>query len=157
MVYSPKYFPVRDGDPAPLVAMAKRRVRFEEVDVLGMVWHGHYASFFEDGRIAFGDIYGLTYQTYRDNNVMAPVVQMHLDYKIPLRFDEEITIETALHWAETARMNFSYLIYNGQGQLATSAYTVQLLTDPQGTLQLYTPDWLVEFKERWRQGAWPKP
>lgn len=157
MAYTPKYFPERDGDPAPLVAVANRRVRFEEVDILGMVWHGHYASFFEDGRIAFGDAYGLTYQTYRDNNMMAPVVQMHLDYKIPLRFDEQIKIETALHWAETARLNFSYLIYNALGQLATSAYTVQLLTDPQGTLQLYAPDWLVDFKEKWRQGAWPKP
>jgi len=150
MTFNRNYFPRQQGDPEPLVATATRRVRFEEVDALGMVWHGRYPSFFEDGRIAFGDAYGLTYFTYVDNKVMAPVVQMHLDYKLPLRFDEVISIETALHWAETARLNFSYTIYKADGQIAAAGYTVQLLTDLEGTLQLMTPDWLLEFKDQWR-------
>jgi len=150
MTFNRNYFPRRQGDPEPLVATATRRVRFEEVDSLGMVWHGRYPSFFEDGRCAFGDTYGLTYFTYVENKVMAPVVQMHLDYKQPLRFDEAISIETALHWAETARLNFSYTIYKADGQLAAAGYTVQLLTDLEGTLQLMSPDWLLEFRNKWR-------
>jgi acyl-CoA thioester hydrolase len=150
------YFPRQDGDPAPLAAMASRRVRFEEIDVFGMVWHGRYASFFEDGRMAFGDAYGLTYHTFRDNRTVAPIVQMHLDYKHPLRFDESIKIEAALHWAEAVRLNFSYTIYNASGQLAASGYTVQLLTDPEGVVQLAAPDWLLEFKHKWCQGIWQK-
>jgi hypothetical protein len=29
-------------------------VRFNEADPLGIVWHGHYIRYFEDGREAFG-------------------------------------------------------------------------------------------------------
>ncbi len=150
------YFPKQDGDPPPLVASAQRRIHFEEVDILGMVWHGNYASFFEDGRVAFGDIYGLNYHTMRENKTMAPIVQMHLDYKLPLRIDDIIRVEAALHWAETARLNFSYTIYNPEGQIATRGYTVQMLTDQEGTVLFYTPDWLREFHQKWRQNFWSK-
>jgi acyl-CoA thioester hydrolase len=154
MGFPRSYFPRQEGDPTPLVASAERRIRFEEVDILGMVWHGRYASFFEDGRLAFGDTYGITYQNYVDKKIMAPVVQMHLDYKLPLRIDDTIRIETALHWAEAARLNFTYTIYNAQGQVATSGYTVQMLTDTKGVVQFITPDWLREFHQKWRQGFW---
>ena len=55
MGYQKVYFKRNPQDPAPLVVGIDRRVRFEEVDALGMVWHGRYPSYFEDGRIAFGD------------------------------------------------------------------------------------------------------
>ena len=150
MTFTRNHFPRQKNDPEPLVATAIRRVRFEEVDVLGMVWHGRYPSFFEDGRIAFGDLHGLTYFTYVENKVMAPVVQMHLDYKLPLRFDDVVKIETALHWAETPRLNFTYTIYKADASIAATGYTVQLLTDLQGNLQLMSPEWLLEFRNKWR-------
>jgi acyl-CoA thioester hydrolase len=89
--------------------------------------------------------------------MMAPVAQMHLDYKLPLRIDDTIRIEAALHWTEAARLNFSYTIFNPKGQVATRGYTVQLLTDVEGTVQFYTPDWLRRFHDKWRQGFWQKP
>lgn len=147
-----KYFRYQEGEPLPLVAKVKRRVRFEEVDVLGMVWHGRYASYFEDGRIAFGDSFGLTYHQFRENGTVAPVVQMHLDYKLPLRFDENIFIEAQLHWTEAARLNFSYWIYTEPGQLAASGYTVQLFTEKDGTVLLVAPDWLLQFRDKWQKG-----
>ena len=36
-------------------------VRFSEVDSMGVVWHGHYAIYFEDAREAFGAKYDLEY------------------------------------------------------------------------------------------------
>lgn len=155
MAFNKNYFPGQESDPQPLVATATRRIRFEEVDVLGMVWHGRYPSFFEDGRIAFGDKFGLTYFTYLENKVMAPVVQMHLDYKLPLRFDEVVKIETALHWTETARLNFTFTIYKADDRIAATGYAVQVLTDLQGTLQLISPDWLNEFRNWWRERCPP--
>ena len=36
-------------------------IRFNEVDSMGVVWHGHYATYFEDAREEFGRKYGLEY------------------------------------------------------------------------------------------------
>ena len=36
-------------------------VRFSEVDSMGIVWHGNYATYFEDAREVFGRLYHLEY------------------------------------------------------------------------------------------------
>ena len=154
MVREKQYFEQGPDDPDPLVARTTRRVRFEEVDVLQMVWHGRYPSYFEDGRIAFGDKYGMTYQRFMQEKTVAPVVQMHFDYKQPLRFDETFTIVTALHWTEAARLNFSYTLYNSKKDVAAGGYTVQLLTEPDGTMLLFAPQWLKDFQRKWKDGSW---
>ena len=148
------YFPENTGMPNPLVVTVERRVRFEEIDLLGMVWHGRYASYFEDGRIAFGDRYGLTYQTFISHQTMAPVVQMHFDYKSPLRFDETFRITTRLHWSEAARLNFSYVLEKNDTTMVATGYTVQLLTEPDGTVLLLVPGWMRDFREKWLSGQW---
>ena len=37
------------------------RIRFNETDPLGIVWHGCYITYFEDGREAFGRLHGISY------------------------------------------------------------------------------------------------
>jgi acyl-CoA thioester hydrolase len=55
------YFPHSDDLIAPLKMTVKRRVRFEEVDALGIVWHGRYPGYFEDARTALGAAYDVGY------------------------------------------------------------------------------------------------
>lgn len=153
MGFLKQYFPRDESFPPPLTAVTERRVRFEEVDALGMVWHGRYPSYLEDGRISFGDTFGLSYHSFRDNRTVGPIVQIHLDYKLPLRFDETMEIETTLHWAEAARLNYSYEIRNGMGMVAATGYTVQLLTEMDGTVLLVIPEWLQEFRGTWQDGV----
>lgn len=148
------YFPTVEGAPQPLLATVTRRVRFEEVDSIGMVWHGRYPSYFEDGRIAFGDAYGLSYAAFVSHQVMAPIAQMHFDFKIPLRFDETVTIETRLHWNESMRLDFSYVIRNCSGRKAATGCTVQLLMTPDGTVLFAPPDWITAFRQKWQSGYW---
>jgi acyl-CoA thioester hydrolase len=146
-----RYFEKIEG-PDSLIAVAKRRVRFEEVDFLKIVWHGHYVSYLEDGRRAFGDKYGLSYSQFIESGTPAPIVQLHLDYLNPLRFDEEFTVQAILHWTDALRLNFEYLITGSDDTLAARGYSVQLLMEPDGGLLLRPPGWLVQFKEDWQGG-----
>ena len=95
----------------------------------------------------------MSYQSFRENQTVAPVVQMHLDYRLPLRFDQVVTIETSLHWTRAARLNFSYAILNEDGAACSRGYTVQLLTDEDGSILLMSPDWLEAFQQKWESGA----
>ena len=49
------YFEQLPDMPAPLEKSVFRTVRFNEIDPMGIMWHGHYASFIEDARVALGD------------------------------------------------------------------------------------------------------
>ncbi|HLE17840.1 MAG TPA: acyl-CoA thioesterase [Syntrophales bacterium] len=148
---NPIYFHhIPDATP-PLVAHVKRKVRFEEVDTLGIVWHGRYPSYIEDGRTAFGEKYGMGYLDMYRENFMAPIVRMHIDYHIQLRFHEEFSITTSLHWTDAVRLNFQYLISGQDGRIAATGYTVQLLTNMKMEVLLARPEFVEEFCRRWKE------
>ena len=146
------YFPVRDGQPAPLRMTVNRTVRFEEVDPLGIVWHGRYTSYFEDARVALGDKYGIGYMQFYNQGVAAPIKKMHFDYHLPLRYRDKMTIEAIWHWSEAARMNFEFIIRNDNGELATSGYTVQMMLDFDDNILVVPPPFYAEFCSAWKAG-----
>jgi len=146
------YFKIREGQPAPLSIRIEQRVRFEEVDSLGIVWHGRYASYFEDARVAFGQKYGIGYMDFHTNEVVAPIKQMHFDYHRPLRFAEKMTIEAILHWSEATRMNFEFIIRTGNGELSTTGYTVQMMLDFDENILVVLPPFYEAFLNKWQAG-----
>jgi acyl-CoA thioester hydrolase len=146
------YFPIVKDAPAPLCLTVKRRVRFEEVDSMGIVWHGCYPSYFEDGRVALGRRYGISYSDFIHEQIPVPVRQMQIDYYRPLRFDEEFEVKTILHWSDAARINFEYEICTAQTQLVCTGCTVQLMLGQNLEVLLSPPPFFAAFLARWKQG-----
>jgi acyl-CoA thioester hydrolase len=146
------YFKSHEGQPPPLRLGIERTVRFEEVDSLGIVWHGRYPSYFEDARVAFGEKYGICYMDFYSNGVVAPIKQMHLDYHRPLRFRDKMTVEAILHWSEAARLNFEFIIQNSRGELSTTGYTVQMMLDLDENILVVLPSFYEKFLNKWKAG-----
>ena len=147
------YFRYLAGAPSSLSIRVERRVRFEEVDPLGIVWHGRYPSYFEDARVALGERFGIGYMDFYGQGIIAPIRKMHLDYHRPLSFGEEFSIEGILHWSEAVRLNHEFVIRNAAGKVTTSGYTVQMLLDREENVLLVPPPFYAEFRRRWQQGA----
>jgi len=146
------YFPVQDDAPAPLCCVVERVVRFEEVDVLGIVWHGRYPSYFEDGRVLLGEKFGLGYMDFYHQGVVAPIKQMHADYRLPLRFGDPFTIEAILHWTDATRLNHEFILRNAAGEITTTGYSVQLLMDQQQNVLMLPPQFYADFRQCWVAG-----
>jgi acyl-CoA thioester hydrolase len=138
--------------PAPLCRTVEREVRFEEVDGMGVVWHGRYPSYFEDARVALGAHYGIGYDVLMRERTPAPVRQLHIEYLAPLRFGRRCRITAALHWSGAARMNTAYTVRTADDGLCASGYSVQLFTDAAGELLLEQPAFYAAFCRRWRRG-----
>jgi hypothetical protein len=58
-------------------------VRFNEVDALRIVWHGHYVNYFEEGRRAFGRRLGIDYTTFIEQGIAVPVIHLEVNYLAP--------------------------------------------------------------------------
>ena len=140
------------GGPAPIITEVKRRVRFEEVDRMGIVWHGRYVSYFEDARVALGKKYGIGYMGFFANGVLVPIKKIHMDYHRPLLFEDEVTVEALLHWSDAARINFEFKIYNAKGQLTTDGYSVQIMLNLDRELLLAHPPFYEDFRKMWKAG-----
>lgn len=126
------------------------RVRFNEADPLGIVWHGHYIRYFEDGREAFGNKYGLGYLDFYKQGFIVPIVSVHCDYKKSLRYGDRVIIETIYTSSEAAKMKFNYSLFNAEtGELVASGYSVQVFLDKNtSTLQLTNPPFFEDWKNK---------
>lgn len=146
------YFKTPLDAPPPLMSIAKRTIRFQEVDMLTIAWHGHYTSFFEDARVELGRRYGIGYMDFYNNGILAPIKTAHVDFIRPLKFGDEITIQGIFHYSEAARLNSEYIIKDPRGEVAATGYIVQMMLNENYELFLTQPEFLKNFCDRWKAG-----
>jgi acyl-CoA thioester hydrolase len=125
-------------------------VRFNEADPLGIVWHGHYIRYFEDGREAFGNKYGIGYLDFYRKNIIIPVVNIDCSYKRSLRYGEKVAVETTFIPCEAAKLKFEYRLFNAaNGELVATGSSVQVFLDKEtSVLQLTNPVFFEEWKSK---------
>jgi acyl-CoA thioester hydrolase len=123
-------------------------VRFNEADPLGIVWHGHYIRYFEDGREAFGLMHGLGYLEVYKKGYVIPVVNVQCDFKKSLRYGDRVIVETTYFPTEAAKLKFTYRLYNAvTNDLVASGSSVQVFLDKEGSiLQLANPPFFEDWK-----------
>ena len=126
-------------------------IRFSETDAMGIVWHGNYIKYFEDGREAFGKQFQLEYLDIYGVGFTTPIVHLVCDYKLSLRYGDTARIETSYHESPAAKILYKYKIWSvNNGTLAASGESIQVFTNLKGELQLTVPDFFDKWKERWR-------
>jgi len=128
-------------------------VRFNEADPLGIVWHGHYIRYFEDGREAFGNLYDLGYLEVYKLGYVIPVVSVQCDYKRSLRYGDRVIVETKFIPTDAAKLKFTYRLYNAAtGELVATGSSVQVfLSKEDSVLQLSNPPFFEEWKKKHEQ------
>ena len=133
-----------------LLAKTESKIRFSEVDSLRVVWHGHYLQYFELGREAFGEQYGLSYQSIYNNGYVTPLVKTLLEHKAPLSYGDTAIIETEYLDTKAAKIQFNYKIYSkNTGKLATTGQTTQVFVKIDGGLDIIMPPFFELWKKQW--------
>ena len=123
-------------------------VRFNEADPLGIVWHGHYIRYFEDGREAFGNMHDLGYLEVYKLGFVIPVVSVQCDFKKSLRYGDRVIVETKYIPTDAAKLKFIYRLFNAiTNELVATGSSVQVfLSKEDSVLQLSNPP----FFEAWK-------
>lgn len=84
------------------------RVRYQETDQMGRVYHGNYFTWFEVGRTDFFRSMGLPYTFFENRGIWLPVVEADCKYKGFARYDDLVTIRTVLTGISPAKIKFAY-------------------------------------------------
>ncbi|MCI0566948.1 MAG: acyl-CoA thioesterase [Acidobacteria bacterium] len=87
------------------------RVRYPEVDRMGVVHHTYFFVWFEVGRTELLRELGCTYGEMESQGVFMPVVEAACRYRVPVRYDEVLRIETALEEIAASRVAFQYQLH----------------------------------------------
>ena len=120
------------------------KVRYAETDQMGVVHHSIYPQYLEIARLNWLDTLGISYKSMEEEGIMLPVFELNLKYHKPVTFDENIRIETRLRQEPNVKIIFDYSLYNEQGNLVTTGYTVLVFMDAKTRKPVRCPKYMLE-------------
>ena len=133
-----------------LKASKEITIRFNEADMLQIVWHGHYVNYFEEARQAFGEKYGLGYLQVYDQGFSIPIVKINIDYKRALKFGDTAIVEATYIKTDAAKLVFRYVIKRkGSEDTMAIGETIQVFVSKEGELSLTVPEFFHDWKTKW--------
>ena len=102
------------------------QIPFHDVDLVGIVWHGHYAKYFEIARCALLESFDYNYDRMLDSGYGWPVIDLRLRYVKPAQFGQKIRVRaTLLEWEN--RLRIEYLVTDdASGERLTKGESVQV-------------------------------
>lgn len=102
------------------------KVQFYHLDPMNIVWHGKYLEFFEQARCKLLEKIGYNYVEMHDSGYIWPIVDVHIKYVRPLKFQQEIRVTATFVEVEN-RMKIRYVITDLEtGTKLTKGETIQV-------------------------------
>jgi acyl-CoA thioester hydrolase len=97
------------------------RVRFDEVDTMGIVHHPRYLVYFEVARTRYMRDLGLPYSEMIRAGTHLAVLETATRYLRPARYDDEIEVHTRCTECGRTRVTLEYEVRRGDELLATGS------------------------------------
>lgn len=126
------------------------RIHYALTDQMGVVYHGHYAQFYEIARTEAIRQIGYTYKDIEALGVIMPVVDIHSRFLRPARYDDLITVKTILkEFPAQHRIVFHHEIYNEADELLNTGVVTLYFMESKTMKRCDMPDPLKEVLQKY--------
>lgn len=106
------------------------RVYYEDTDLAGIVYYANYLKFIERGRTEWVRSLGVDQAALkRDEGIVFAVRRVEADYLKPARFDDALTVTTALVEIGGARIVLDQAVLRGAERLFAARVVLVCLSD----------------------------
>lgn len=85
-------------------------VRYAETDAMGVVHHGSYITYFEEGRSNYARQRGSDYASFEREGFYLLVAEVHARYLKPARYGQRVTVCCWIDELKSRSVTFSYEI-----------------------------------------------
>lgn len=118
-------------------------VKFNDVDILCMMWHGNYVKYMEDARCALLSTINYAHDEMSKSRIMWPVVKLNIKYIKAIEMGSIIRINTRLVEYENS-IDVDYSFFDKDNILLSKGHTCQIAVnmDSKKTL-LVSPEILI--------------
>ena len=86
------------------------RVRYGDTDQMGVVYYANYLRYFEVARAEWLRAGGLPYRVIEEEGALFPVVEAHVRYRSPARYDDDLAIACWPSRLGAASLRFDYVV-----------------------------------------------
>jgi len=96
------------------------RIYYEDTDFTGVVYHANYVRYFERGRSDFLRLAGISHSDLlaRDDPAAFVITRMELDFRLPARIDDALTVVTTYDRVKGPRLYITQKIVRGEALIA---------------------------------------
>jgi acyl-CoA thioester hydrolase len=109
------------------------RARYPETDRMGVVHHSHYFVWFEIGRTELLRDLGMPYAALEEEHLYMPVIEAAARYRAPVRYDEEVDVETELTEVTGVQVRFGYrLLRHPGGERVATGFSLHAAVNEKG-------------------------
>ena len=113
----------------PPTAEVEILIPFHDVDLMRVVWHGHYYKYFEIARTALFRTIGYDVLEMQASGYAWPVIESQCRYISPIRYGMKIQVTVTLQEYEH-RLKLKYLILDPQtGRRLAKGTTIQVAVE----------------------------
>lgn len=113
--------------------VAEIRVLYADTDQMGIVNNLNYLRWFEVGRAEWLRKHGTPYTSIEKDGYQMPIVEAHLRYRAPARYDDLVTIWAQPSEARAASVKFLYQLHRTpDGTLLCEGYTRHACLNKEG-------------------------
>jgi len=128
-----------------IYADAKVKVPFHDIDIMEIAWHGHYVKYFEIARCELLEKLDYDHEKMRDSGYAWPVIDLHLRYAKPARYNQVLNVRAILKEWEN-RLRIAYVITDAQsGDRMSRGHTDQVAVRmSDGEMCFASPEALLE-------------
>jgi acyl-CoA thioester hydrolase len=122
---------------------AEVRVRFAETDAQGIAHNANYLVWFEVARVDYLQRFAGGYQRLRDLGIEALVLESHVRYLHPAKFDDRLLVHARCVDVKGARFRYEYAIER-EGVVIAEGWTAHATVDAASLRPTRVPGWLAE-------------
>ena len=126
------------------------RVRYSETDQMGYCYYGNYAQYFEVGRVETLRKIGISYKQLEEKGIMLPVIDFHVKYKKPAKYDDNLTIQTKITEIKGAKIIFEYTITNQSNETIAISSTTLAFISKKTMRPITPPKYFIELISQYR-------
>jgi acyl-CoA thioester hydrolase len=126
---------VNRGDSAvtPKPHAYRVRVRYADIDRMGVAYHSRYIEWFEGARTEMLRDMGLPYKQLEESGLFLPVIEVECKYLAPARYDDVVEVLTFLNAVNRLTVELLYEIRNPETSLTLAkGRTLHCFTNGQG-------------------------
>jgi len=133
-----------------LINRLELNIRFSDLDPMGIVWHGNYFKYFEDGREAFGKEFNIGYKEVFNEGFYLPLTHIECQFKKPIQYNDVLILETKYVNQAAAKITFEYTILSKTDKsIVAVGKSEQVFLFKNRELHLTIPKFYAHWKTKW--------
>jgi acyl-CoA thioester hydrolase len=117
-------------------------VRYAETDAMGVVHHGSYITYFEEGRSNYARQRGSDYASFEREGYFLLVAEIQARYLKPARYGQRVTVRCWIEDLKSRSLTFAYEILDADaGEMFVTGWSKHICITQDGQVARLPDSW----------------